>query len=496
MRSLRPTVLVSVLVLSLVSTRGLALEVEIDFDGSVLTIVDNDAVNDLNANLGTIDFDVEDTANRLLSARGRVFERRDDISHITELTAIPPDAAGVLSNASLLPANFTVTMRSSVYPVIGPPLAWTFWHQGQVAVVDPTLPDDLVEVTNHSASLFVDLETTPLHTFTVDNISDDGDPPIDLSDIFAGAPAQGSDTAADATTTQVVLALTLGPGDEFHAYPDPDEDGDSLFGEVFNQELRCIKKLNQQAFKAIKVASKVDVKCVKKAAQSDPEQCVEDPVAPKNEKIEDKIVLDRFPSFCAPPPAWGVNANSCCQDSTNEGAVCATNTDCSEDGTCSIGACISGAAVLASDGLAHDLFGDSVDVQPAARCSRGVHKLANKAVSTRWKKFFKCKKTNINLILTDTDLVALCLTGTQNSDPKVSKIEGKVAIAAATCAASLDTAFPGTCATAQDFDGCVVARTRCRFCQSVNVADDIEPAFGCDAFDNGAADSSCADYLP
>ena len=55
-------------------------------------------------------------------------------------------------------------------------------------------------------------------------------------------------------------------------------------------------------------------------------------------------------------------------------------------------------------------------------------------------------------------------------------------------------AFPGACTGAANdaFDECVGQRAACTFCRAVNRADAIVPPAGCDAFDDGVTNATCA----
>jgi hypothetical protein len=324
----------------------------------------------------------------------------------------------------------------------------------------------------------------------VPDIVDAGALPIPIDEDLVPV-GRGSDPADDATSTQAVLAVTLGPGDEYRSQ-DADNPEFLLFlAGVFNQELKCVVKMNQHAGKAYKAAGKIDESCVKKADTSPALACVSDPLAENMEVIEDKIDT-LFATFCvAPPPAWGANIGSCCEDTVNEGETCSDNADCG-GGACIPGGCIAGAQNRSSNGLVFDLFGSTVDVTTSERCTTRVHRAADKAVAERWKAFFKCKKTKIQLIDNYDDLIAQCLFGTE-ADVRAATAEARIAAEVADCASPVATVFPGGCASASPFDGCVIARTRCHFCQAVNEADDIVPRFNCDLFDNAVADLSCTD---
>jgi len=70
----------------------------------------------------------------------------------------------------------------------------------------------------------------------------------------------------------------------------------------------------------------------------------------------------------------------------------------------------------------------------------------------------------------------------------VSNVQAACLAKGATIAAS----FPGACSASADapsFASCVVARSRCRLCQSLDGAQGL--GIGCDLFDDGTANTSC-----
>ena len=256
----------------------------------------------------------------------------------------------------------------------------------------------------------------------------------------------------------------------------------------------------------MKKAGKAAEKCVKSVASSGggpSAQCTTDLASSKIQDAQTKL-LDTFASsLCIPVPAWGVNGGLCCDDGDNEGATCVDSSpDCDVGGTCTAGACISGAATNAMKDLGLDIFGGTalIGANEVAKCQRFVIQLAGKILDLRWKTFRKCKKSTINTIDDDVALVGACLGPPQvDASGKIVKLDLKLANKIDSKCISkgvlpVGSAFPGgRCSDEVDanFAACVSARTACRFCLAINQADDIDPPLDCDLFDDGATNLSC-----
>lgn len=479
------------------ATPAPALEVEISDGVGTITIVD-DGAGDLNlVDPKVIDFDLTtDPTIPDLDGGGRVRQVTTALGQTLTLSATPPNPTTTLKNNGAGSLAVTVTIRSDdPYPAaVGAPLGWRLFYNG--AVADPT-PGN-ADVTGHAAGLFINNSATPISSTVVPDINALGDPPI----AFDASNSPGSDALASATSSQVVATFTLGAADELQLPENPDTEGNALQGAVFNHDGKCISLMNKSAGSVATAEQKGDSKCVKDQPDvgGDATACV-DGVDEKGEKSETKL-QDKFTDFdCDEAPAWGVNAGTCCDGGPTDGATCLIDAQCG-GGSCLAGACIGGAAQIAANDFAHDLFGASITVgaDDVGKCQEKVFLQASKAIGSVWKKLAQCKKKNFDAIADDADLATVCFNALA-TDPKVQfvKMEPKVLKEAEKCEDSgvtpVAAQFPGSCVSSANptaFAACVTNRARCRFCQGVVVADDVDPgAFNCDTFDDAVANASC-----
>jgi hypothetical protein len=315
--------------------------------------------------------------------------------------------------------------------------------------------------------------------------------------------SMGVNPSDNATDVRVVFSFTAGPDDEILLPDNNSVDGNAIQVSVFNQQFKCTDQMNNRSRKVLDKAQKSDGKCVTegvKAGGANETACVDDPNDDKTEKAEDKLI-EKFGEFCATNvPPWGVNPGKCCDGGVNDGNVCLTDLACS-GGACVRGACISAAAERAANATTHDLFGASVNVTDGGdigKCQKKVTQRAGKLLVERWATFRKCKKDNFDSITSDAGLIATCL-GPPQPDAKgkiakrVTKLSDEVTKCIEKGVSPIGPSFPGACGAATDmaFASCVSQRVSCRFCEGINVADDINPPLNCDLFDNGAADASC-----
>jgi len=481
----------------LLATPVLALEVEISDGVNTITIVD-DGVGDLNLiDPKVIDFDI--TTNPTipdLDGGGRVRQVTTTLGQTITLSATPPNLTTTLKNNGAGALSITITLLSDdPFPTpAGAPLGWRLFYNGEVA--DPT-PGN-VDVTGHSAELFMNNAVTPLSSAVVPDINTLGDPPV----TFNTTVSPGSDLAASATSAQVVATLTLGVADELRLPENPDTEGNGLQGAVFNHDAKCAFLMNKSAGSVATAEQKGDAKCVKDQPTTggDATACVDGPDE-KGDKAEAKLQT-KFDDFdCVEAPAWGVNAGTCCSGGANDGDACLVDLQCGT-GTCLAGACIGGAAQDAANEFSHDVFGASITIGADAvgKCQEKVFLQASKAIGSVWKKLAQCKKKNFPSIANDVDLATVCINPTA-TDPKMQfvKMEPKVLKEATKCEDSgvtpVAAQFPGTCnaaATPAAFATCLTNLARCRFCLGVVVGDDIDPgAIDCDVFDDTVANASC-----
>ena len=464
----------------LVASPAIGLDVTLDSGSGSTTLTDVDLD-------GIIDFDL--TVGGVFEARGRVFEQIQANTRIVSITTTPPDTEAVFRNVGLVDATFTVTVNSSVFSSVGPPLGWALFYNGRA---DDALSGP-VGIPSHSVQALVNLGGLSLAAL-------DGPPLVAPSDIdLATSGVNAGDAATD---LRVVFGFTAGPDDEILLPDNNGVDGNAIQVSVFNQQFKCVDKMNNMSRKVLDKAQKSDFKCVNggvKAGGADVTACVDDPAEPKTEKAEAKL-LEQFDSFCAPNlPPWGVNGHRCCEGGANDGGACLVDAGC-PGGACVRGACISGAAERAANETTHGLFGGTVNAaaDDVGKCQKGVINKSGKLLVERWKVFRKCKKDNFDAIFNDTDLVGTCL-GPPQPDPKgkisnrVSKLSDEIEKCVDKGVSPVGPAFPGECTGAADgaIATCISQLASCRFCTAVNVADDIDPALDCDLFDDGAVNASC-----
>lgn len=479
-----------------IATPAAALDVTFDSGAGSQTIVDNDAF-DLDINVGTIEFDV--TVGGKLEARGRIREEVGSIIRTVNVAAIPPDTHATFRNIDAAAATFTVTINSSAYAVTGPPLGWTVYYAGDAQ--DPT-PDD-VEITANAVEALLQPGPVSVETVLGPVISPPVAPglqPVAIEPI-AG---RGSDASGTSTGTRVVFSFSAGPGDEIRIPDSELYDGTGLEVFVYNQEDRCIDRMNRGAERVIKKAHKEAYDCLKDIARDGggpSASCTSGLTSEKIDAQEDRLLID-FGSYCSPVPAWGANGGTCCEHGSNDGAACTMSSpDCDVGGTCTIGACISGAAERSVRDLALDIVGSNpVATGYAAGCQYQVVRRAGKLLEERWKLFRKCKKSNITTITDDPSLLAICL-GPPQPDPQGRIVRNEDKVDDTVVSKCVDKGVVpvaavftgGECAAESDaiFGACVSRRTACRFCLAVNVADDIVPALDCDGFDDGVSNASC-----
>lgn len=485
------------ILLLMTAVPGAALDVTLDSGAGSLTITDND-INDLDITVGTIEFDV--TVGAKLEARARVREDAGLILRAVNIAAILPDTHATFRNVDAAAATFTITVNSSPYASTGPPVGGTVFYTAEAA--DPT-PDD-VEITSHSVECLTLPGPLSLTTVAGTAIS----PPVapGMQPVLIPLDAStGSDSNASATQTRVVFTFSAGPGDELRI-----PDSELFYGEgfevwVFNSADRCVTQMNKYGSKLAGKSGKAGYKCVKTVSKNGggaSTTCTANLSDTKIDDAETKL-LDIYDDLCDSVPPWGVNGGTCCEGGNNDGAACTVDSpDCDVGGICRVGACISGAAERMTRDLLLDIFGGTalIGIDEVGGCQAQVTKRVGKAVETRWKEFYKCKKSGVTTIVDDSALVASCLGPPQtDSGGKIANAEEKVATAViGKCVnkgvVPVGSAFPGGVCSSEldgDFADCVNERIACRFCRAINVADDIDPALDCDMLDDGMSNSSC-----
>jgi hypothetical protein len=479
LRTTASAVALSLWIVALASSPATALEVVLDAGtGGTQTFTDDDAN-------GIIEFDT--TIGGVLEAQGSAKEIIEGINAKLTLAPLAPAPTAIFRNVSANPETFTVTVKSSSAAVtFGPPLGWNLFYYGEIL----DLVDGVVDVPSHSVDAFVAGGTIPIAALL-------GAPATEPSPI--ALESNGLVADASANDGWIVWTFSLGPNDEIRLPSDGGFDGDSIQLNLFNGSQKCVDKMNNGATKVVKVAQKIDAKCLK-PVPGVVTPCVDAPGDAKTVKQQRKVV-DNFTSQCAPPLAWGVNPLNCCYGGgTNDGDICTDSSECT-GGTCAAGACIAEAAEDAANALTHDLYG--ADVVAAAdakarKCQNAVSKAAGNLLAEHWKTFRLCKRDQFSTIADSADLRATCLEPQPDPKGKIAKRGQKLTLAVnKKCLdkgiTGLGGTFAGVCASVADSElsTCVAERARCRFCRAANVADAIVPPTDCDAFDDALANESC-----
>jgi len=481
-RSIAPTW--PLLVLCCLSPRAaIAFQVllEVDLPSGTASAVFTDGDAD-----GVIDFDV--TVGGAFLAKGEVKQEFNPIIQSLTIAPTPPDAAAIFRNVDTASRTFRVTVTSDAFAsALIAPLGWNLFYN---ATVDDAL-SGVVDVPSHSVAGRVNAGAVTLGTVT--------GAPIAMPDGVA-LESSAVDPVNGAADMTLLFSFTAGPQDEFLVPSDEGFDGTSIQFDVYNQEQRCVEKMNNDARVVSDQSTKSDFKCIKTFESADATACVDDPAETKTQKKEDKLVND-FADLCSPVPAWGVNRLACCDGGTTPGAPCGSALPCAGGGACTPGLCIAAAAEEGINVLAHDLFGASVAVQAAdqQKCQWTVMKFAGKLFAERWRVVRFCKRDSFAAILNDADLVTTCL-GPPQPDPKDKITKRQTMLADKIQKLCIDkgvtpvgASFPGVCTAVADdtFDDCVAQRVACRFCRSLNRADAIAPPLDCDTFDDGVGNASC-----
>ncbi len=483
-------VLLAALLLTLAVRTALGLYVVLGVDGVGSQLVTDNGGGDLDPTAGVIDF--VQTFGGKFQAEGRVQESSGVFGRSIFISATPPATNAIFRNTDTGDHVFTLTVsRSPFTEVVGQPLGWSVSY---VASADDPM-SSTVNIPSHSIALSINSPADLLTTLA--------GPPLSAAGAIATGTS-GVDATKQATSMQVVWTFTAGPGDEILLPEDEFLQGNAIFVRVFNQEDRCIDRMNKRARKVAKKTAKAAEKCVKTVAAGGggpSAQCTSDLTDFSIEQFQADLI-DSFTQDCNPVPAWGVNAGTCCDDGDQDGASCAmTSPDCDAGGTCTAGACMSTAAEHAMEDIALDIFGGTalIGVDEVGKCQRQVIKSAGKLLDIRWNVLRKCKKNNVTSIEDDAELIAACLGPPQTDDGKIANQEMKVGRSLQTKCVDkgvvpVGSALPGGRCSAQPdagFAACVNARVACRFCLAVNIADDLDPAVDCDLFDDGLANASC-----
>lgn len=482
----------ALLALSCCAPAARAFQVTLDSGAGALTIVDNDG-NDLNGTVGEIGF--SQIVGGVFAADARVTQIFGPLNREVTIGTRTLGGDAFFRNLDAVAHTFTVTVDSDTFAAPGAPVGWAIFAAGladDTTVPTPSsleIPVDDVALSVDSGSVLLGTLGAPITPAVLPV-----DQPAGFDEVLRGV--NGNDA------TQMRITWTFAPGarDEIRL-PDPSATGEApLSASVFNAEDKCAYRMNKRASRLAKLAGKDDAKCVKDAAAfgGDATACVEDQGTPKTTSGEQRL-LDDYATFCTSPPPFATNAGTCCEGGSNDGDACTGPGDC-PSGTCTVAACISGAAEDAANALVHDLFGPTVSIGSAATgaCQLRALQAAVNVHEMRWRSLARCKQQSIASLTTEADFVSTCLGPPQ---PAFVNIAAKEAVLATKLQRScidagvgaLGTVFPGACAAASDpaFAACLDRRIACRFCLGAVVADDIATPLDCDVLDDGTANGSC-----
>jgi hypothetical protein len=269
---------------------------------------------------------------------------------------------------------------------------------------------------------------------------------------------------------------------------DADEDG---FGDDCGLALpqqKCVNEMNKRGAAQAKLQGAASVACLKNAAKgavtklgtpATAQACLANDVAGRLSAGAASLAA-RDAALCTPAPEFGY-----------AGAE-AVDLAAREEGTA----------------LVADLFGPDLDASlvpsaanPAvAKCQEETAKRTHALVDALWKSAVARKKAVLAgkkvLAVTSAESLALDLVTTLESDAtgRIAKAESALAAAVVRRCGGLPAladAFPG-CESSNPVElaGCAERSARCRFCRMLGAFDAL--VLDCDAFDDGAADASCA----
>jgi hypothetical protein len=238
---------------------------------------------------------------------------------------------------------------------------------------------------------------------------------------------------------------------------------------------RCVYTLNKGAAKLAKTQAKENSTCVKNATRgkvADLSACLIADLRGKVAKAKVKLTgADQ--RVCTDSPDFGYAGAS------------AANT----------------AVVEQELGVITDLFGSDPSVavisaasdSDGAACQSSMAKGYEKIVQAQLKLFNGCKKKGMadGSVASEYTLSTCFDTVRADDRGKVAKAVSKLDRYVATKCSGVDmaVAFPGVCAGAGDFSGCVGEVVGCRVCQILKAVDAMN--YTCDAFDDGEVNGSC-----
>jgi hypothetical protein len=238
---------------------------------------------------------------------------------------------------------------------------------------------------------------------------------------------------------------------------------------------QCILALNKAGEKLAKAVGKRLLRCVKAATGGtlpggqDLDACLADDASGKIARLETKTQTVAL-AKCIPAPDFGA----------------ATAADVNQ----AVAGVLRAKDVLGPD-LDAAIIPKTVDPDGAG-CQIAVAKGLVKTALAQMKAFNRCKKHGLKrgLIASAGDLAA-CYAELDGADAAKIAASAERQIVSACDGVDLAAAFPGRCAAAPDFFGCVRSQARCGVCMTLNGADRL--TVPCHQFSDGVATVYCGD---
>ncbi len=160
---------------------------------------------------------------------------------------------------------------------------------------------------------------------------------------------------------------------------------------------------------------------------------------------------------------------------------------------------IAAGAAFSTGALVKGLFGADAGAallsgdKALGKCQSIVLKQAGASLAARLKEFAACKKAALKAedLASAADLESACFGAILADEKrKIAGAASKLATLVDKKCSDVASAFPGVCAAAGDFAGCVDRRAACASCRLLNAADGL--ARDCDEFDDGVVNDSCS----
>jgi hypothetical protein len=277
------------------------------------------------------------------------------------------------------------------------------------------------------------------------------------------------------------------PGVPNPAQFDSDSDGVGDNCGLDPAEQKCVNDFNKATAAVAKAQASASLACLKNAQKG----------------ATTKLGTPATAQDCLSNDVGGKVAKSRAKLAARDTASCAGGADFGHTDAATAG----GAAEQATRNLTADLFAEDLDTAilaaadpVSAKCREEIAKRTHAALDAMWKGALKVKKELLAgkkvLAATSEQELAGSIADWLTADPtgKVTKAFGALdAAIAKRCSTvpNVTNAFPGCRpADAAELGACAERSARCRFCQTLAVADGLD-SLDCDLFDNAIADASC-----